>query len=147
MSEGPTSFGTGERSMQGRTASAFVIFGGALLLASCQTTDGPNSATAAKTSGPANVSALGRIPPADRIRGLSGPSRPSVVIARLFVEEGDRVQAGKPIAELDSIAADDAAVAKARAALRNAEAEMGRIRPLVAERIASQEALDTAQLH
>jgi HlyD family secretion protein len=68
------------------------------------------------------------------------------VIAKLLVEEGDRVQAGQALAELDSIAADEAAVSKAKAAVRNAEADMSRIRPLVAQRIASQETLDQTQL-
>jgi HlyD family secretion protein len=69
------------------------------------------------------------------------------VIAKLHVEEGDRVQAGQALAELDSIVADEAAVAKARAALRNAEASLGRLRPLVALRVASQETLDGAQMN
>src|SRR5262249_4732106 len=60
---------------------------------------------------------------------------------------GDRVQAGQPIAELDTVVSDEAAVAKARAALRNAEAELGRLRPLMAQKIVAQETLDTAQLH
>jgi HlyD family secretion protein len=92
------------------------------------------------------VTALGRIEPRDGILQIAGPSRPSVVIAKLLVEEGDRVELGQALAELDSIAADEAGVTKARATLKNAQAELGRIAPLVAQRIASPDALDTAQL-
>ena len=124
--------------------------GGTLLvlaLAGCQSHDTPASATANVPEGPHLVTALGRIEPKDGILRVAGPSRPSVVIAKLLVDEGDRVEPGQPLAELDAIAADEAAVAKARAELKNAEAEMGRIRPLVAQRIASQDTLDGAQLH
>jgi len=113
----------------------------------CKSTDGPADARETVREPPTTITALGRIEPKDGILQIAGPSRPSVVIARLLVEEGDRVTVGQPMAELDANAADEAAVAKATAELKNAEAEMGRIRPLVAQRIASQESLDTAQLH
>ena len=131
----------------GRTSSAILIVA---LLTGCQSTDRPVGATAghdASSSTLGRVTALGRIEPKDGILRIAGPSRPSVVIAKLLVEEGDRVTAGQPLAELDSIAADAAAVTKAQAALRNADTALARIRPLIAERVASQEALDTAQLH
>ena len=64
----------------------------------------------------------------------------------MLVDDGDRVTAGQPLAELDSLTTDEAAVTKARAALRNAETELGRIRPLVIEKVASSSALDDAQL-
>ena len=118
-----------------------------VLAAGCQSPDTPVSATAAASSGPRAVTALGRLEPKDGILRVAGPSRPSVVIAKLHVDEGDRVQAGQALAELDSIATDEAAVAKAKASLRNAEASLGRIRPLVAQRVASQESLDGAQLN
>jgi HlyD family secretion protein len=133
----------------GSTTRAFVtsFAVGCALLAGCRSHDAPANATpAAPSDGPRPVTALGRIEPKDGILRIAGPSRPSVVIAKLHVEEGDQVRAGQALAELDSIAADEAAVAKARAALRNAEADMGRIRPLVAQRIASQETLDQTQL-
>jgi HlyD family secretion protein len=117
-----------------------------VLLGGCRSSEAPASATQDATNGPRPVTALGRIEPKDGILRIAGPSRPSVVIAKLLVEEGDQVRVGQALAELDSIAADEAAVAKAKAALRNAEADMGRMRPLVAQRIASQEALDQAQL-
>jgi HlyD family secretion protein len=124
-----------------------LLAGLTLVGAGCQSSETPGSATAAASSGPRAVTALGRLEPRDGILRVAGPSRPSVVIAKLHVDEGDRVQAGQPLAELDSIAADEAAVAKAKAALRNAEASLGRIRPLVAQRVASQEALDGAQMN
>jgi HlyD family secretion protein len=129
-----------------RTLATFFV-AGALL--GCQSNDGPARVAegAAATAGPSRVTALGRIEPKDGILRIAGPSRPSVVIAKLLVEEGDRVQVGQPLAELDTVTSDEAAVAKARAELRNAEAELGRLRPLIAQRIVSQETLDTAQLH
>jgi HlyD family secretion protein len=130
-----------------RTSLAIVLVA---LLSGCQSTDRPVGATAghdASPSAPGRVTALGRIEPKDGILRIAGPSRPSVVIAKLLVEEGDLVTAGQPLAELDSIAADAAAVTKAQAALRNADIALARIRPLIAERVASQDALDTAQLH
>jgi HlyD family secretion protein len=117
----------------------------ALVAASCQSPEAPANATAPAPSGPRAVTALGRLEPKDGILRIAGPSRPSVVIAKLYVDEGDRVQAGQPLADLDSIATDEAAVVKAKAALRNAESSLARIRPLVAEKVASQDALDTAQ--
>ncbi len=122
-------------------AAAFVAVG-------CQSTDRSADATAgAQPGAPTGVSALGRIEPKDGILRIAGPSRPSAVIAKLYVEEGDRVKVDQPIAELDTMTADEAAVTKAKAALRNAEAELGRLRPLIAQRIVSQETLDNAQLH
>jgi HlyD family secretion protein len=119
----------------------------ALVAAGCRSTDTAANTETPMAAGPALVTALGRIEPRDGIRRVAGPSRPSVVISRLLVEEGDRVQVDQPLAELDSLTADAAAVTKARAALKNAELELGRIRPLIAQRIAAQEALDTAQMH
>jgi len=118
----------------------------ALVVVGCKSADSAVEAKGAGAPAP-RVAALGRLEPTDGILRIAGPSRPSVVVATLRVEEGDRVQAGQPIAELDSRAADEAAVVKARAALRNAELELGRYRPLVAQRIASQDTLDTAELH
>src|SRR5262245_36844336 len=108
-------------------------------LSACRSSDPAANATATGPTPSRRVTALGRIEPKDGILRIAGPSRPSVVVAKLVVEEGDRVAAGQALAELDSIAADEAAVAKARATLRNADAELGRIRPLVQQRIASQE--------
>lgn len=113
---------------------------------SCSPSDGGPAATAAAPPPPGLVTALGRIEPRDGILRVAGPSRPSVVVAKLLVDEGDRVAESQALAELDTMDADQAAVTKARAALKNAEAAMARIAPLVEQRIASREALDTAEL-
>jgi HlyD family secretion protein len=112
---------------------------------SCSSPDGGHSATAAPPP-PGLVTALGRIEPRDGILRVAGPSRPSVVVAKLLVDEGDHVTEGQAMAELDTMDADQAAVTKARAALKNAESALGRVVPLVEQRIASREALDTAEL-
>ena len=134
--------------MSSRTAWPLALC--ALVGIGCRSTDPPASAaerSAATGYAQARVTALGRLEPRDGILRIAGPSRPSVVVAKLRIEEGDRVVVGQPLADLDAIAADEAAVMKARAALRNSELELGRIRPLVAQRIASLDALDRAQLH
>ena len=117
-----------------------------LVATSCNSSDGGHPATAAPPPPPGLVTALGRIEPRDGILRVAGPSRPSVVVAKLLVDESDRVAEGQPLAELDTMDADQAAVTKARATLKNAEAAMARITPLVEQRIASREALDTAEL-
>ena len=117
-----------------------------LVTTSCNSSDGGHSATAAPPPPPGLVTALGRIEPRDGILRVAGPSRPSVVVAKLLVDEGDHVAEGQAMAELDTMDADQAAVTKARAALKNAEAAMARVVPLVEQRIASREALDTAEL-
>ncbi len=127
----------------GKVIGSMIVL--AFVAASCQSPESPANATAPAPSGPRAVTALGRLEPKDGIIRVAGPSRPSVVIAKLYVDEGDRVQAGQPLADLDSFATDEAAVVKAKAALRNAEGSLGRIRPLVAEKVASVDALDTAQ--
>jgi HlyD family secretion protein len=146
----PARAGVPSRPTGTKSRRAWALLLVAILAVGCRSTDSPVSAADRKGtagSGAARVTALGRLEPRDGILRIAGPSRPSVVVAKLRVEEGDRVAAGQPLAELDAVGADAAAVAKARAALRNAELELARIRPLVAQRFASQDALDTAQLH
>lgn len=127
--------------------SCAVLLTSLLLVAGCDAPDRARGAVEHTPPGPpGRVTALGRLEPKDGIRRIAGPSRPSVVIAKLFVDEGERVQAGQALAELDSIAADEAAVTKAKATLRNAEAAIGRMRPLVGQGVASKDALDTVQM-
>jgi HlyD family secretion protein len=118
-----------------------------MMLAGCRSSDAPASNPPPSAGAGRLVTALGRLEPRDGIRRVAGPSRPSVVVAKLRVDEGDRVREGQELAELDAIAADEAAVTKAKAALKNAESELGRIRPLVVQKVASLDALDLAQLH
>ena len=112
---------------------------------------GPTTASAAATGGPATggprmVAALGRLEPNDGIIRIAGPSRPTVVIAKLLVEEGDRVQSGQPIAVLDTVAENEARVARTKAELVNAEGELRRIDQLFRQGIAAVSMRDDAQL-
>jgi HlyD family secretion protein len=95
---------------------------------------------------PARVSALGRLEPKDGIIQVAGPSRPSVVISELLVEEGDRVEKGAPIAVLDTRAEDAAAVERARAELGYAKAELARVEPLFARHMVAPAEHDRAAM-
>jgi HlyD family secretion protein len=103
-------------------------------------------AAAAVDHGPFGVTALGRISPKDGIRRIAGPSRPSVVIAKLLVDEGDRVEAGQAIAMLDTQAEDAARLARTNAELTNAQTELGRLEPLLRQGMASASLWDAAKL-
>jgi len=94
----------------------------------------------------ATVTALGRLTPKDGIRRLAGPSRPSVVIAKLLVDEGDHVDAGQPVAVLDTLGADEAGLARAHAELANAVTALDRLQPLVRTGMVSVQVRDDAQL-
>jgi HlyD family secretion protein len=97
-------------------------------------------------AGPPGVTALGRLEPKDGILRLAGPSRTSVVIAELLVEEGDRVAAGQPIAVLDTRAENGARVARARAELGNAQTELARVHELFRQGVTAVSLRDAAQL-
>jgi HlyD family secretion protein len=103
-------------------------------------------ATAAAPAPPAQVTALGRLAPKDGIRRIAGPSRPSVVIAKLLVDEGARVEADQPIAVLDTKAADEAGLARAKVELANARTALDRIEPLVRGGMTAIQVRDDAQL-
>ncbi len=86
----------------------------------------------------AGVSARGRIEPLDGILRIAGPSSTSVsVVARLLVDEGERVAAGQLLATLDTEAVLEARIHEAEAELRNAEREFGRSQELNVGRVAS----------
>jgi HlyD family secretion protein len=106
----------------------------------------PGGATAAPPTGPSRVTALGRLQPRDGIHRIAGPSRPSVVIAKLLVDEGARVESDQPIAVLDTIAADEAGLARAKAELANARTALERLEPLVKSGMVSVQVRDDAQL-
>ena len=131
-----------------RAFSAGVTLATALLASGCQDAPPASASKAvAKESVPAGrVTALGRLEPKDGIRRLAGPSRPSVVIAKLLVDEGDRVDAGQPVAILDTQSADEAGLARAKAELANAVTALDRLQPLVRSGMASVQVRDDAQL-
>lgn len=84
-----------------RLAAASAVL--ATVTLGCGSLDGPSGGAvvnAAPAARPTTITALGRLEPKDGILRVAGPSRPSVVIARLLVEKGDRVEAGQAIAVL-----------------------------------------------
>ena len=72
------------------------------------------------------VTALGRLEPRDGLIRIAGPSDLSVVIAELRVDDGDRVEAGQVVAQLDTFAVRKAAAERVEAELANARAELRR---------------------
>jgi HlyD family secretion protein len=106
------------------------------------------------------VTALGRLRPGRGVVRVAGPSQIAVVVGKLLVEEGDRVERGQPIALLDNHAAQKAAVdrlaakvdaqiaevGKIEAELRTGQVEYGRLAKLHQEGAASQSQLDVARL-
>jgi len=86
----------------------------------------------------AGVSARGRIEPLDGILRIAGPSSASVsVVARLLVDEGERVAAGQLLATVDTEAVLEARIHEVEAELRNAEREFARSQELNVGRVAS----------
>jgi HlyD family secretion protein len=121
-----------------------------LLLTGCSPGDPAPGARAAEAERPRSVTprvtALGRLEPRDGIVRVAGPSRPSVVIAKLLAKEGEGVRADQPIAVLDTELEDTARVARAKVELANAERELARVEPLVRQGIASASVRDDKQL-
>src|SRR5262245_6415030 len=123
----------------------------ALPLAACSSPDDPAASVAVadvprQATASRAVTALGRLEPREGIIRIAGPSRPSVVIATLLLEEGARVTAGQPIAILDTQAEDAARVVRTKAELANAEHQLSRIDPLVRQGMTSVSTRDDAQL-
>ena len=96
--------------------------------------------------GPTHVTALGRLEPKDGIIRIAGPSRPTAVIAKLLVAEGDRVEAGRPLAVLDTRAENEARVARMKAELTNALSDLGRVDELFHKGIAAATLREATQL-
>jgi HlyD family secretion protein len=96
--------------------------------------------------GPSPVTALGRLEPKDGVIRIAGPSRPSLVIHKLLVDDGDRVQAGQVLAVLDCLPEEEARVARLQAELHNARADWDRWYQLFRQGTASASLRDTAQL-
>jgi HlyD family secretion protein len=121
----------------------------ALLPVGCDTLGGASGGAtnvSAAPQAPKAVTALGRLQPKDGILRVAGPSRPSVVISKLLVEKGDRVQAGQPIAVLDTVTENEARVARMKAELTNAQTELARLDQLFRQGIAAVSLREAAQL-
>jgi HlyD family secretion protein len=86
---------------------------------------------------PDRVSALGRLEPEDGVIRVAGPSSPSVVIAKLFVDDGDRVKKGQLLATLDTAGMLEAAVRRLQAELDNARRELARHQELHRDKVVS----------
>jgi HlyD family secretion protein len=88
------------------------------------------SATPAPVAAPAEppgVGALGRVEPASRIRKLTQPGGFAITrVGLLLVAEGDRVEAGQLLAELEDVAQKDASLAQAEASLEEAKANLAK---------------------
>jgi HlyD family secretion protein len=103
------------------------------------------AAAATNTARPASgkVTALGRLEPRDGPIRVAGPSRPSVVLSSLLVDEGDEVKAGQKLAVLDTHAAQQRQIERLAAELTNAEAEARRHEPLHRRGMESESLWDT----
>jgi multidrug efflux pump subunit AcrA (membrane-fusion protein) len=115
----------------------------------CRSPVGAPSAATAAPPAPTRahlVTALGRLEPRDGILRVAGPPRPTVVIADLLVDQGDRVSAGQPLAVLQTRPENEARVARARAELSNATVDLGRVGDLFRQAIASAASHDAARL-
>ena len=94
-------------------------------LAGCDTV---GSAKEAQSSPPAagGVAARGRLKPGRGVVRVSGPSDFVAVVARLMVEEGDRVDVGQTIAEMDTLQARTARVGRIQAQVTAQQASIAR---------------------
>jgi HlyD family secretion protein len=105
------------------------------------------SAVAAVSEMPATITALGRIEPGDGVRRIAGPSRPSVVIGNLLIEEGDHLTAGQLIAVLDDYAVLESRLSRLKAFLANARVEYSRRSRLFREKTVSASDMDAARMN
>jgi HlyD family secretion protein len=104
------------------------------------------AAVATARPAPRGVTALGRLKPKGGVVRVAGPSYFAVVLSRLQVEEGDRVQAGQVVAVLDTYEPLKASVAKAEAALANAEQQNAKIERLHEKQIVSDSQADDSRM-
>src|SRR5262245_1097647 len=88
---------------------------------------------------PTGVSARGRLEPKDGILRIAGPSTLAgvAVVARLLVDEGDRVEAGQLLATIDTEPVLEARIQEVEAELRNAVREHARSQELNQGHVAS----------
>jgi len=97
-------------------------------------------------AGRTGIAALGRIEPRHGVLRVSGPPRLVVVVDRLLVEEGDRVERGQELAILQGIAVERAHVARFQAELAQAEREVARHSKLTSASAGADAALEQASL-
>jgi HlyD family secretion protein len=97
----------------------------------------PVPASASAPTGPGAITALGRLEPRDGAMRIAGPSRASVVVGKLLVDENDVVKAGQTLAILDTHATSEAEVERRRAELANVESDLHRHDPLAREGVVS----------
>jgi HlyD family secretion protein len=121
--------------MKRRTLAVLAVFAaglgaGAVLAV---TRDAPGTAAApapvaaAAPAEPPGVGALGRVEPASRIRKLTQPGGFAITrVGRLLVAEGDTVEAGQLLAELEDAPQKDAAVVQASASVAEAQATLAK---------------------
>lgn len=107
----------------------------------------PPPVVAAVSSEPTSITALGRIEPRDGVRRIAGPSKPSVVVGKLFVEEGDLIGEGQVIAVLDDYAMLESRVARLRAYLANAQLEYDRNAKLFRQSTVSASEVDSSRMN
>jgi HlyD family secretion protein len=97
-------------------------------------------------AGPNRVSALGRLEPEDGVIRIAGPSAPSVVIAKLYVDDCDRVTKGQLLATIDTVDVLEAGVKRLEAELENARHERDRTMQLFRGNAASDSSRDTWEM-
>ncbi|MDX2096363.1 MAG: ABC exporter membrane fusion protein [Leptolyngbyaceae cyanobacterium bins.59] len=91
--------------------------------------ENPTPAASPTTSPDNAVIALGRVEPEGEVIKVGPPSTlGSARIARLLIQEGDRVQAGQIIAEMDSYSRSYASVVQAEAQVKEAESRLAQVR-------------------
>lgn len=95
---------------------------------------------------PSAVSARGRLEPRDGLFAVAGPSGYAPVVAKLKVQEGDKVERGQIIALLDDIGIKQANVQRAIANRANAENEVKRNEALRIKRMASEAEYEALEL-
>jgi HlyD family secretion protein len=135
--------------MERRTLLVIAV-SAALACSGCERSGVAAAATALDTvdltAMPSGLAALGRLEPRDGVIRIAGPSRPSVVIAKLLVEEGDRVAAGQALAVLDTRDENTAAVGRLEAELSDARTQLARTDELSARHLAPTTQLDRDRL-
>lgn len=115
------------------TRQRVMALGGTLLLGGLgwwwSTQPTPANAPTTTPARPTSINALGRLEPATAVLGITAAAGlEGGRLARLFVEEGDRVNAGQPLFTLDSASRLRSAVAQAEAETAAAQGRLAQVR-------------------